>query len=98
MADIMPKLARPAVLLFLCSAAFAQTGGGTVQGTIKDATGAVIPGAQVTILNVATSREYRTTTNEAGFYAFPPVQPGEYKVTAESPGMEKWQGSLTLQV
>ncbi len=99
MGDIMPKMTRLAALLLLCAtAALPQTGGGMIQGTIKDATGAVIPGAQVTILHEATTREYRTATNEAGFYAFPPVQPGEYRITAENPGMEKWQGSLTLQV
>lgn len=47
--------------------ALCQTGMGKIQGTVKDITGAVVPGAAVTATHVATAREYRTQTNEVGF-------------------------------
>lgn len=91
------RCSTAAALLLLCSPlAPAQTGSGVIQGVVQDATGAVIAGAQVTAVHVATGREYRTATNQVGFYTFPPSQPGEYCVIAENSGMEKWDGSLIL--
>src|SRR5882672_1816905 len=87
-----------ALLLLGSAVASSQTGSGTIQGVVQDATGAVIPGAQVKAIHLATAREYSTVTNQVGFYSFPPSQPGNYRVIAETPGMEKWEGSLTLQV
>jgi len=43
-------------------------------------------------------RKYSTTTNEAGFFVFPPVQPGNYEIIATSPGMETWKGAFLLAV
>jgi hypothetical protein len=43
---------------------WAQTGTGAIQGTVKDASGSVVPGARVTILHTQTSRQYATTTTE----------------------------------
>ncbi len=76
----------------------AQTGAGQVQGTVRDATGAVLPAAHVVIVHTTTGRAYRTDTNGAGLYVFPPVQAGEYRISVEFAGMEKWEGTLTLQV
>ena len=85
--------------LLLATALYAQTtGGGVIQGTVKDATGAVIPAAKITVENVATSQRHTTTANEVGFYLFPALLPGNYKFTAEAAGMQTWQGQLTLQV
>src|SRR6516225_2423459 len=75
-----------------------QTGSGTVQGVVKDATSAVIAGASVTIVNTATAVKSSTTSNEAGFFAFPPVVPGSYKIKVESAGMQTWEGRFLLQV
>ncbi|MEN6602956.1 MAG: carboxypeptidase-like regulatory domain-containing protein, partial [Bryobacteraceae bacterium] len=88
------------VLLCLLSAivCVAQTGAGNIQGTVKDATGAVITTAQVKILYETTSREYETKTNETGFYIFPSLQPGPYKMTVTAQGMQTWEGSVMLRV
>jgi hypothetical protein len=83
-------------LLVSVVAALAQTGTGNIQGTITDMTGAVVPGAKVTITQTRTSLSSTTTTNEAGFYLFPSVQLGPYRVGIEAAGMERWQGDLTL--
>ncbi len=85
-----------ALLLFPGCLAYAQTGTGTIQGTVKDAAGAVVPGAKVKIVHTPTTREYSTVTNEVGFYLFPSVQLGPYQITVEAAGMETWKGDLAL--
>lgn len=77
--------------------AYAQTGTGNIQGTVRDAAGAVVPGAKVTVVHPLTSR-HETLTNEVGFYLFPALQPGNYKIAVEAAGMQSWQGELLLQV
>ncbi len=54
-----------------------QTGAGSIQGTVRDAASAVIPGAKVTLLQEQTARQVETTTNQTGFYVFPSQQPGQ---------------------
>lgn len=75
-----------------------QTGTGSVQGTVQDATGSVIPNATVRLRNTQTAGQVETRTNSAGFYLFPAVQKGAYELTMESAGMETWKGTLTLVV
>ena len=88
---------RLATLLALsASLMLAQTGTGSIQGTVKDPTGAVVPKAKVTATHTATAREYRSETNEIGFCLFPAMQSGEYQVQVELPGMETWKGQLRL--
>ncbi|MGD0773402.1 MAG: TonB-dependent receptor [Candidatus Solibacter sp.] len=74
----------------------AQTGAGTIEGTVKDQTGAIIPGAKVRVVHVATSEARGTTANAVGFYTFPQVPIGNYHVTVQSPGMVTWQGELQV--
>jgi hypothetical protein len=79
-------------------AGWAQTGTGNIQGTVRDTTGAVLPGAKVSITHTQTARQYSTTSTEVGFFIFPSVQMGPYQITVEAAGMETWKGDLTLQV
>jgi hypothetical protein len=86
---------------FFCiflSAAFcwAQTGSGNIQGTVKDASGAVVPHAKVTLVHTATNRQYSSVTNDVGFYLIPGLELGAYELTVEFTGMETWKGTLTL--
>ena len=76
----------------------AQTGTGSIQGTVRDTTGAVIPGAKVVLVQSQTAVTFSGQTNSAGFYVFPAVQRGPYELTVESAGMETWKASLTLVV
>src|SRR5207253_51216 len=75
-----------------------QTGSGTVQGVVRDATSAVVAGARVTIDHKATATKTATNTNHVGFFVFPPVVPGDYTITVEVSGMETWEGKFLLQV
>src|SRR5689334_14797679 len=74
----------------------AQTGVGQIQGTVSDATGAVVPNASVTLENLQMNSQTQTTTNEAGAYVFPSLVPGEYQLTVTVPGMQKWEGKATI--
>ncbi len=60
-----------------------------IQGTIKDITGGVIPGATVTVVSKETSRTWTVTTNDSGFYRVVGLPPGAYDVIAELPGFKK---------
>lgn len=84
--------------LFLTApSAWPQASSATVRGTVYDAASAVIPAARVTLTNSATNVARTTSTNEAGIYVFPGVIPGPYTVTVELPGMQKFEGSLTVR-
>ncbi|HEV2575706.1 MAG TPA: carboxypeptidase regulatory-like domain-containing protein [Acidobacteriaceae bacterium] len=77
------------VVLFLVSGrlSYAQT---TAQltGTVADASGAVIPGADVTLTDQATGLSRSLKTNSAGLFAFPALTPGVYKVRATANGFQ----------
>lgn len=70
----------PAVLLF------AQVTGATLSGTITDATGAELPGAQVVIENRSTEISRKSITDKDGLYSAPNLLPGSYEVTVTAPG------------
>lgn len=57
-----------------------------VQGTVSDPTGAVVTNAAVTLHNVNTGIDVRTTTNNSGFYRFSSVAPGNYTVNVAATG------------
>src|ERR1700694_195673 len=67
----------------------AQVDTGTILGTVTDATGAVIPGAKVTIRNEGTSFTQTTTTSSSGTYVFTPLRIGLYTVEAEKEGFKR---------
>jgi hypothetical protein len=62
--------------------ASAQQQLGAIQGTITDQTGAVLPGVSVEVTNVATNITRSTTSNQAGVYRLPSLDPGTYEVKA----------------
>ena len=57
-----------------------------ISGVVTDATGGVVPGASVELVETGTGLARSQTTNEAGQYVFPNVSPGRYKVTATKTG------------
>ncbi len=86
------------VIAMTASVAWPQASTATVSGTVRDQTGAVIPGATVTLTNRNTNVGSKTTTNEVGFYVFPGTLPGPYLLAVEAGGMQRFEGSLTVQV
>lgn len=78
-----------AFVLLLAAIAPAQTFSSSVTGTVRDAAGAVIQGAKVTLTDLSTRREVVVTTNEQGYFAITDVRAGGYRVTAERDGFKK---------
>lgn len=72
-----------------CTGLLAQVDTGSVQGTIRDQSGGVIPGAKVTLTNEGTSFTISTLTGTDGSYIFTPVKIGTYTVAAEFQGFQK---------
>ena len=91
------------LLLTLCLAAgvpgFAQSGRGTLTGSVKDANGAVLPGASITLLATDTGSRYQAVASENGLYTFPELPPGTYSVTVTDPGFATYtQHGITVNV
>ena len=86
-------------VLLLSVCVYAQVSGATLTGTISDASGAVVPNAQISIKNVATGQERIFTTDAAGFYSSPNLLPGQYVVTVTAPGFStEVRSGITLTV
>jgi hypothetical protein len=76
------------VLLFsLCTAAgFAQNATTSLRGVIKDPSGAVVPGATVTLDAAATGQKLTTTSKGSGEYQLQQIPPAKYTITVTAPG------------
>ena len=74
--------------LWASQAALAQAGRGGINGLVTDPTGAAIPSAKVTVVNVATGINRSTVTTAAGFYSFVSLDPATYRVTAIANGFD----------
>lgn len=86
------------LLILACAPAMAQRDMGTVLGTVSDGTGAVIPGAQITITEDATGVATTLETDAAGNYIRPLLKPGSYRVEVEASGFKKAiQTGIVLQ-
>ncbi|PYR59400.1 MAG: hypothetical protein DMF91_14940 [Acidobacteria bacterium] len=85
------------VWFFFCLPGFAQTSG-EITGEVRDATGAVIPGATVTVRNHSTNALRTVVSNNAGVYSFPALQPGTYTVKTELQGFRTVARDVELQV
>ncbi len=89
-----------AIVLFLTSPFLspAQTASsGTVGGLVLDSTGALVPGAKVTLSNLDTGVARPGITTSAGRYVFPTVQPGRYSVEVSMEGFQKQSQTLQVQ-
>lgn len=87
----------PLLWLGLISDGFGQTGAGSIQGTVTDPKGAVLPDASVQITKASTNETFHTTTNSVGFYSVPSLFVGSYNITVVASGMRQWETTLTLQ-
>ena len=76
-------------LIFGASTAIAQVDTGTILGTVKDQTGAVVPDAKVTIVNQGTAEAITTLTRSDGTYIVTPLKIGSYRISVELAGFKK---------
>src|SRR5262245_7493181 len=73
-----------------CTFLLAQGGqNGAIRGTVADQTGAVVPGATITVKNQATGFERVVVSTETGTYVVPALEPGKYTVHCELKGFAK---------
>lgn len=95
------KSIRTVVFLLICactSILVAQTNTTSLGGTVLDPSGALIPGATVTLTNPATNLTKVVQSGSAGSYTFEQVLPGDYTVTVTAPGFSKATRKLRLMV
>ncbi len=72
---------------------------GTLQGTVKDPSGAVVPGAQVTLTGQGVVSGKTATTDKSGFYRFAELLPGTYTLTVTARGFGKYvESGILLEV
>jgi carboxypeptidase family protein len=67
----------------------AQTTNGSLSGTVADPSGAVVPGANVTVTNADTGAERSAISSSTGTFDFQALQPGKYTVSVEAKGFKK---------
>jgi len=99
-------VARSMGLLGLCLVGFllsiplslAQTGQGTVTGTVTDLSQAIVPKADVTLTNKATGVATKGQSSDVGIYYFGAVPIGDYIIVVAKQGFEEWAGTFTLSV
>jgi len=87
------SFAACACLAFLAGTASAQSGNvnGSIEGTIKDASGGLLPGVSVTIRNLDTGEDRVVVTDGNGLFRAPLLPLGTYRVTAELSGFKKYE-------
>ena len=78
------------VVMLTCvtGVARAQSTTGAIYGTVTDATGAAVPGTQISARNVATAETFKSQTSNSGDFTFPTMNPGEYVISAQHDGFQ----------
>jgi len=87
----VPRWLRPCLLAIcllvgVATATLAQVTSGSLTGVVADPTGAVVPGAKVTLTDVNKGYTYPVTTDSVGRYVIPNLLPSTYKLTVDAPG------------
>ena len=91
------RLSVLAILLTACAVGQTITTGDVV-GVVSDTSGAVVPGANVTLKSLDTGETRTETSNAQGQYRFPLLKPGDYVVSASTAGLKSNNVRVTLLV
>ena len=84
--------------IFMSHSAFAQTGSGTITGSVKDSSGALISGGNVSLINTATGVTQKTTSNGEGVFAFPVVPVGQYELDVTADGFTPYKQTSKIKI
>ena len=82
-----------AVLTIFTGTVFAQSDLGTINGTVRDPSGAAVPNAAVVVKNQANGTERTATTGQGGLYSVTNIPPGMYNVSVTAAGFKKFESS-----
>src|SRR3954453_24102466 len=85
--------------LFTAALTVGQTFNGTILGNVQDSSEAMAAGARVTVIQPDTNLRRTTTTDKEGYFEFPLLPPGVYRIEAELAGFKKFvRDDLHLQI
>src|SRR5438874_8407381 len=99
MKDIMKSLVLALLVFLFASATVWAQSSAQISGTVKDSTGAVLPGVEITATQTETGIARSTVSNETGGYVLPNLPVGPYKLEASLPGFRTFvQTGIVLQV
>src|SRR5437899_9150260 len=83
------QIVSASLLVSWATVVYAQTGQGTVTGSVTDTSGAIIPGVSLVVKNQNTGFVYNAVTTQEGIYRVPYLNAGTYEVTFEAAGFKK---------
>src|SRR5947208_7952058 len=75
----------------IASAGFGQGLTGSISGTVVDASGSAIPGAEITLINVATTQTRQTVSQSDGAFVFTQLLPGTFRLSVTANGFRKYE-------
>jgi hypothetical protein len=88
-----------ALLALVSSAAMGQSFTGVINGVVKDSSGAVVPNAELSLINVNTNEARKQVSNAIGRYVFPMLPPGSYRLEADVQGFQRFaRSNITVEV
>lgn len=92
------KIGLALTMLLTAGLCWTQVNNASLTGLVTDPSGAVVPGATVTLTNTGTNVSQTSTTSNAGYYEFPVVLVGTYKLKIEKQGFQSAVSDVTLDV
>src|SRR5439155_27326645 len=94
-----PTLGVVVAVLLLAGSAAAQTSTATLTGTVRDSSGAVLPGVSLVVTDTLRGTSQSTMSKDTGNYTIPALNPGTYSLAAQLTGFKKFlQEGIVLQV
>ena len=85
-------------ILSAATLASAQNATTSLRGVVKDPSGALVPGAKITLVDEANDKTLSATANSAGFHVFPLIQPARYTITVSASGFSDQAKTAELLV
>ena len=91
------RLSMALAFALLARSIYAQQATGSITGTVSDSSGAIVPGASVTITNKSTGGDRSLTTNAEGLFSAPGLEAGQYHVRTEHQGFRTVERDAEVQ-
>ena len=92
---MLARIVIASCIIFTAPSLYAQ-GDASVVGVVNDSSGAIVPGAVVTIANEGTGLQQSATTDSGGRYNFPRLPIGNYRIDVVASGFKKVQPQVSI--